>query len=317
MTGTGKHPRRSPSLRVAIVGGGIVGHVLGRILVENRHRITAVVSRSTASARRCGRFLSCRNWSTTVDAIPQETRYVMITAPHGAVQDVARALARRDGFSWRGVAVCHASGMLTAAALAPLHDLGAATFSFHPLQTFPRDFAPRLIVPSARGIVYGVDGDAVGERRARVLARALDGHVLHVPPEMRAFYHAACVVASNHLTTMLGILTAFSHDIAPERKDALRMFLPILQATLHNVVVTSPARALTGPVARGGADTLARHFEAILKHAPALIPYYARMTLETIRLAMDKQTLSHDQVNELTRLALSYLDQPLQPEESL
>ena len=308
---------RSPSLRVAIVGAGIVGHVLGRILVENRHRITAVVSRTAESARRCGRFLSCRTWSTSVEVIPQETRYVMITAPHGAVHDVARALARREGFSWRGVAVCHASGMLTAAALAPLHDLGATTFSFHPLQTFPREFAPRLIVPSARGIVYGVDGDAAGERKARVLARALDGRILHVPPEMREFYHAACVVASNHLTTMLGILTAFSHDIAPGRKNALDIFLPILQATLHNVALTSPARALTGPVARGGTETLARHFEAIRRYAPALIPYYARMTLETVRLAMEKHALSHEQVKELTRLALSYLDQSFQPEESL
>lgn len=306
---------RSQPLNIAIVGAGVVGSVLGRILVENRQCITAVISRSEASARKCGRFLSCRTVSTSLDAIPQKTRVIMITTPHGAIEDVAHALAERQAFSWRGIAVCHASGMLTADALAPLENAGATVFSFHPIQTFPRDFPPRKIVPSARGIVYGVDGPPAGIQMARRLASLLEGRVLLVPPATREFYHAACVVASNHLTTLLGILDAFYQDIAPGRNDFMESFLPILQATLRNVQATSPARALTGPVARGGADTIARHFEAIRRQAPALVPYYARMTLETIRLAVEKNSLTGTQVKELTHLTLSYLNQPIDSEE--
>lgn len=302
-------------LHIAIVGAGAVGSVLGKILVENRQRVTAVISRSMGSARRCGRFLSCRNVSTALDAIPQSTHLVMITTPHSAVEEVAQSLAAREGFRWRGVAVCHASGMLTAGALAPLRDAGATVFSFHPIQTFPRDFPPGKIVPSARGIVYGVDGSAAGIRMARRLARALEGRILLVPPESREFYHAACVVASNHLATMLGILKAFYSDIAPGREDFMKVFLPIMQATVNNVLSTSPARALTGPVARGGTETVARHFNAIAARAPALVPYFARMTLETIRLALEKNSLTSDQVKELTQLALSYVDKPFDPEE--
>jgi predicted short-subunit dehydrogenase-like oxidoreductase (DUF2520 family) len=307
---------RSPTLNIAIIGAGTVGSVLGRILVENRHRITAVVSRTVSSARRCGRFLSCRTVSSSIDVIPQKTQVIMITTPHGAVENVVRALADRAGVSWKGVAVCHASGMLTADVLAPLRAVGATVFSFHPLQTFPRDFPPRKIVPSARGIVYGVDGPPEGLRMARRLARALEGRVLLVPPELRAFYHAACVVASNHLTVLLGILGAFYEDIAPGRRDVLDTFSPILQATIENVRRTSPSQALTGPVARGGVDTLEGHFEAMTRHAPALIPYYARMTLETVRLAMEKHSLTTQQVNDLTQLSLSYLNHPFEPEES-
>ncbi len=303
-------------LRIAIVGAGTVGSVLGRILVENGHRVTAVVSRSLSSARRCGRLLSCRTVSTNLEVIPQGTQVIMITTPHGAVRDVARALARLSSFSWRGVAVCHASGMLTAEALAPLSNAGATVFSFHPIQTFPREFPPRKIVPLARGIVYGVDGRPAGIRKARMLARALDGTTLLVPPEMREFYHAACVVASNHLTTLLGILAAFHREIAPGRRDFLKTFTPILRATLENVRATSPAKALTGPVARGGTETIARHFEALKQFAPALIPYYARMTLETVRLAMEKRTLTSGQVQDLMELSLSYLEQPFRTEES-
>ena len=306
---------RSQPLNTAIIGAGVVGSVLGRILVENRQRITAVVSRTEVSARKCGRLLSCRTISTSLDAIPQMTQLIMITTPHGAVEDVARSLAQREAFSWRGIAVCHASGMLTADALAPLRRAGATVFSFHPIQTFPRDFPPLKIVPSARGIVFGVDGPQAGIRMARRLARLLEGRVLLVPPAMREFYHAACVVASNHLVTMLGILNAFYHDIAPGRTDFMEAFHPILQASLSNVRATTPARALTGPVARGGTETIARHLEAIKRQVPALVPYYAHMTLETIRLAMEKKTLTTTQVRELTDLALSYLNPPFESEE--
>jgi predicted short-subunit dehydrogenase-like oxidoreductase (DUF2520 family) len=308
---------RPAKLHIAIVGAGAVGSVLGRLLVERHHRITAVISRSSRSARRCGRFLGCQTVSTSLDAIPQKTQVVMITTPHGAIQDVARSLARRAGFQWRGIGVCHASGMFTAAVLDPLLECGATTFSFHPLQTFPRDFPPRVVVPSARGIVYGVDGNPAGIRMARILARALEGNILLVPPAKREFYHAACVIASNHLTTMLGILDLFYAEIAPDRHDAARVFGPIIDATLANVRATSAARALTGPVARGGTETIARHFEALKQNAAALIPYYARMTLETIRLALEKHTLTRAQVQDLTQLALSYLDQHFEPEDHL
>jgi predicted short-subunit dehydrogenase-like oxidoreductase (DUF2520 family) len=306
---------RSNPLHIAIVGAGSVGSVLGRVLVENKHRITAVVSRTEASARRCARFLSCRVASTSLDVIPQSTQVIMITAPHGAITGVAQALAQLPRFRWKGIAVCHASGMLTADALAPLRDAGAIVFSFHPIQTFPRDLAPKKIVASGRGIVFGVDGSPAGIRMARRLAHALEGRIILVPPGLREFYHAACVVASNHLVTMLGILQAFYQDIAPGRKDFMDTFLPIIQATLQNVRSAGPAMALTGPVARGGTETIARHFEAVKQQIPALVPYYAQLTLETIRLAMDKHTLTSTQVRELTDLALSYKNHPFEGED--
>src|SRR5512143_1776958 len=146
-----KHRAR---LHITIIGAGNVGSVLGRILVENGERVVCVISRTARSASRAGRFLRCRRTSTDLAAIPSETDLIFIATPHSAVADVARALARLADFSFRGVAVCHASGMLTAEVLEPLRLRGATVFSFHPLQTFPRDFPPAAIVPTARGIVY-------------------------------------------------------------------------------------------------------------------------------------------------------------------
>ncbi len=289
-------------LNIAIVGAGRVGSVLGRVLVDNGHRVVCVVSRTTGSARRAGAFLRCRKTSTHLSALPPETGIVFIATPHDAVAEVARALTRVESLDFRRIAVCHASGMLTASVLDPVAARGATTFSFHPLQTFPRDFPPAKILPTARGIVYGVDGSPAGIRVARKLSRALDGRIVEIRPEMRELYHAACVVASNHLTTMMAVVEAMFSAAGGRPRDFAEAFGPIAEATLRNIRLTSPARALSGPVARGGVGTVARHLEVIAAHTPHLLPYFCAVSLETVRLATAKGSITAEQARQLTTL---------------
>ncbi len=292
-------------MNIAIVGAGKVGSVLGRILAENGERIVAVVSRSMRSARAAGRFVRCKNVSTSLAAIPPRTDLVYITTPHAAVQEVAHKLAAVAHLNFRRLAVCHASGMLTAAALEPLAKKGATVFSFHPLQTFPRDFSPKEILPTARNIWYGVDGTRTALRKARQLARALKGNVVVIRPERRALYHAACVVASNHLTTMLWVVEQMFKALKTNERTFYPLFEPIIMATLHNVARTSPAQALSGPIARGGVETVAEHFDALRQFAPQLIPYFAAVSAETTRLAEAKGSIDAAKAQALYELIAS------------
>jgi predicted short-subunit dehydrogenase-like oxidoreductase (DUF2520 family) len=293
-------------LRVAIVGAGNVGTVLGRVLVEEGARITAVVSRSRTSARSTASFLRCRTYADALTAIPPGTDIVFITTPHDAVAGVAATLARLEGLEFSRMGACHASGMLTASVLEPLEERGAAVFSFHPLQTFPRSFPPRRIVPLARGIWYGADGSRPGLRMARRLARALRGRVIEIPPESRELYHATCVVASNHLTALLSVIREMFGTVRGDVRPPLEPFRPIIEATILNVMATSPASALSGPVARGGVETVARHLEAVRVSLPALLPYFTRMTLETVRLAVARGSLTDERRKALENLIMSY-----------
>jgi predicted short-subunit dehydrogenase-like oxidoreductase (DUF2520 family) len=292
---------------VAIIGAGKVGSVLGRILADRGGRVVAVISRSRSSARKCARFVGCKLYSTSLDDLPPETSLILITTPHGAVEEVGLALSRLEQLRFKRLNVCHASGMLTAEALAPLAARGATVFSFHPLQTFPRDFEPRDIVDSIVGIYYGVDGTRKGLATARRLATLLRGHTIEVPPEMRVFYHAACVVASNHLTGLLAVLESMYAKLGNSQKKFFPVFMPIIMATLRNVNATSPVQALSGPVARGGTETVARHFDAVRTYAPELIRYFSSLTDETITLAARKGSLSPERVEEMRQLVQSLL----------
>lgn len=303
------------SLKVAIIGAGRVGSVLGRVLAEEGVRVVCIVSRTSASARKAGRFIGCRRTTTDLADLPSETDCVFITTPHGAVGDVAQRLAQLDHLRFKSLAACHASGMHTAAVLDPLRHRGATVFSFHPLQTFPRDFEPRRIVPSARGIYYGVDGSAKGVRMARVLAAKLGGKIVLIPPEMRVLYHAACVVASNHLTTMMSVLETMFRRIERRGTPYLAVFRPIIEATLNNIAATSPAEALSGPIARGGTETVRGHLEAIRRFAPALLPYFASVSLETVRLARAKGSITVVQASSMKALIRPYVRQSSKEKE--
>lgn len=296
---------KQPRWKVTIVGAGKVGSVLGRILADADVPVTAVISRTRSSAQKCARFVRCKRFSTSLRDIPPETSMILITTPHSAVEEVALALSQQEHLRFQRLNVCHASGMLTAEALAPLARRGATVFSFHPLQTFPRGFDPADIVESVNGISYGVDGTRKAVMVAHRLATRLGGRTIDVPPELRVFYHAACVVASNHLTGLLAVLETMYAKLGNTRRNFFPVFKPIIMATLNNVESTSPVEALSGPVARGGIETVARHFDAVRRVAPELLQYFASLTDETITLAARKGTIPAERIEAMRQLVRS------------
>jgi predicted short-subunit dehydrogenase-like oxidoreductase (DUF2520 family) len=87
-------------------------------------------------------------------------------------------------------------------------------------------------------------------------------------------------------------------------------------ATLQNTRATSPARALSGPIARGGVETVRDHLSALREYMPAQVPYFAAMSLETVRLAVVKGSIDREQAEALAHLIHSYQGLPPTPQEN-
>lgn len=294
-------------MNIAIVGAGKVGSVLGKVLVARGDKVVAVVSRSNRSAKRAGKFLKCANTSTSLAAIPPKTDLTLIAVPHQAIEEVSHKLASVAHLNFKKLSVCHASGMYSAEVLRPLAKKGSTIFSFHPLQTFPRDFDAKEIVPSIRGIYYGVDGNRAAMNKAKQLAARLKGHIVYIKPEMRILYHAACVVASNHVTTLLWILEQMFSALKTDHKKFFPVFNPIVTAALKNAALTSPAKSLSGPIARGGIETVSHHFDALQQFTPNLVQYFGSMSIETTRLAEVKGSIDSEQVKALIQMIFSHM----------
>ena len=75
----------------------------------------------------------------------------------------------------------------------------------------------------------------------------LGGRPFEVDDADRAAYHAAAVIASNHLVALLGQ----AERVAAAAGVPLDAYLDLVRATVENVAELGPAAALTGPAARG------------------------------------------------------------------
>jgi predicted short-subunit dehydrogenase-like oxidoreductase (DUF2520 family) len=164
--------------------------------------------------------------------------------------------------------VAHISGSLGLDALDP--HLRRA--SLHPLVALPNE------VLGARRLLDGVWFAVAGDPLVTSVVTALGGHPFVVRDEDRAAYHAAAVIASNHLVALL----AQAERVAAIAGVPLEAYLELVRATVDNVATLGPRAALTGPAARGDEATIQRHLDALPDEERAL---YEVLAEECRRLA--------------------------------
>jgi predicted short-subunit dehydrogenase-like oxidoreductase (DUF2520 family) len=241
--------------RFALVGPGRAGTALSLALVGRGWTATAVAGRvpDAPSTRRVADALGAP--ALPVENAGRDAHVVVVATPDAAIGSAASALAHS---LLSDALVVHLSG---ARSLHEFDDLvsarpDVAVGSLHPLQTLPSGEIGRARLP---GSWCAVDGPP--ERMER-LALTLGMRPFRVDAAHRVDYHAAACVASNHLVALLGQVERLA-DYAGVPPAA---FLPLVRATLDNVDELGAAAALTGPIARGDAATVAAHIEALPAH---------------------------------------------------
>ena len=203
--------------------------------------------------------------------------------------------------------VLHTSGAATASLLEPLRSEGARTLSFHPLQAIPPDATAQTLA----GVTVGIEGEPSGVAAGIELAVGMGLHYLVLSAAAKPRYHLAAAMASNLLVTLMGMVQEVLASIDIGHDQAMSILEPLLRGTLDNLVDATPEDALTGPVARGDLGTLRTHGLALRKDLPHLVPAYAALSVETVRLAVRAGTLSPDRAEEVLMLMERMVTLPL------
>jgi predicted short-subunit dehydrogenase-like oxidoreductase (DUF2520 family) len=172
-----------------------------------------------------------------------------------------------------GPLVGHCSG---ANGLEPL--AGHEAFALHPLMTIPPGSPPEAFA-GAGAAIDGSTPDAL--EAAGALARTLGMRPLRVAPEDRAAYHAAASIAANFLVTLEGAAERLAATAGVDR-EALA---PLVRAAVETWVALGAERALTGPIARGDEETVARQRAAVEERTPELLGMWDAMVGATRELA--------------------------------
>jgi predicted short-subunit dehydrogenase-like oxidoreductase (DUF2520 family) len=275
------HPAR---LDVGVVGTGRVGTALAVALRRAGHTIAAASAVSEASRSRVERFLPGTLVLQPGDVVAAAD-LVLLTVPDDALGGLVRGLAA-TGTPLAGRMLAHASGRHGLAVLQPATDLGALPLALHPVMTFTGrpDDADRLA-----GVCFGVTAPEVLRPAAEVLVMEMGGEPVFIAEADRSLYHAALAGAANHLVTQV-VQAADLLRLAGVAQPA-RMLGPLLSAALDNALRLGDA-ALTGPVARGDAETVAGHLDALRAAAPEALPAYLALARLTAARAMASGMLS-------------------------
>ena len=227
------------SFDIAIVGRGKVGRALAAALLPVVHR------------------------GGREPPVPLRAEVVLFAVRDGQLPTLATAYA---GYLEADV-VLHVAGAVNADVLAPLRP--AAVGQWHPVLSFVDDDvdfqgAAALITGDAKARVVG------GQLAKRLGMRAVEAQE-HID---LALYHAALALSANGMAALAASAERLLGAAGLEGEAAEAMLGPLLASVAANVGRVGAAAAMSGPVRRGDASTIARHLARLTEVAPEELPLY-------------------------------------------
>lgn len=272
-TAVGDRPAR---LAVGVIGAGRVGAVLAAALGRAGHRVVAASAVSEASRARVDALLP----GTPVvppDEVLALADLVLLTVPDEVLPGLVEGLVSADAVR-PGQLVVHTSGRYGVAVLDAATRRGGLPLALHPVMTFtgrPEDLT-RLA-----GACFGVTAPEPLRPIADALVLEMGGDPQWVDEDKRVLYHAALAGGANHLSTLVNQSVDLLRQCGVAEPE--RMLAPLLGAALDNAL-RSGDTAMTGPVARGDAGTVAAHLRELRAVSPDTVGAYVAMA----RLTADR-----------------------------
>jgi len=243
-------------------------------------------------------------------------------APHLAGADVA-LIAVRDAqiddavreiiaaHAGSALVLLHASGGTEPGAYREARAIGHPCGTFHPLLPLADpDDAARLF----HGAWVGIDGDPRACELSGRLAGALGARTLEIPTN-RALYHAAAVLASNFLGVLGAIAAEAMHAAGVPAEESNAATRSLLLAAADNLRTRDAAEVITGPIARGDADTVRAHLAALAPH-PRLDTIYRALSRQALLLARTRG-VPDESLGAIERLIGGADARPIEPVDPL
>ena len=286
----------------SIIGTGALGTTLARALVSREVPVKSIFNRTVSKARELSRELKIDISGDLPTTSDQLGSLIFLTISDGAIAEIAHKLSELNTDLDNHTFV-HCSGNESADLLEPLKMQGANIAAFHPLQTF----TSKSNVTDFEGIYFSLQGDGEALSMLRMVANKLGADIFQVTNEQKSHLHAAAVLASNYLTTLLDTSVKVGAQGGLAEEKVKKILLPLVKKTLENASRQSFSDALSGPVKRGDIATVQEHLQLLGKH-PELKSVYCMLGLQTLELADETGSLDGTDAEKLRKMLHSGLN---------
>ena len=294
---------QSPArLAAGVVGVGRVGAVLGAALAAAGHQVVAASAVSEASRARAQALLPGVPIRTPPDVLAQAD-LVLLTVPDDELAELVSGLVAIDAVR-PGQLLAHTSGRFGVGVLAAATGAGALPLALHPAMTFT---GTSVDLARLAGCSFGVTAPEPLRPVAEALVVEMGGEPQWVAEEHRALYHAALANAANHLVTLVASSSDLLRRCGVDNPGHL--LGPLLGAALDNALRSGDA-ALTGPVVRGDAGTVAAHLAELAQVSTEAYDAYVAMARLTADRALAAGLLSAERAETLLDVLAGPLTRP-------
>jgi len=235
-------------MKVGIVGRGKVGRALHRALRASDSDATL-----TSGRRPAARTLASRE--VLILAVPDDA----ITTTAVAISQHARP----------GSILLHCAGARRAEELRVEPSKQLEMGVMHPLVSLPN----RTRFPDFTGTTFVLGGSPKAVAAAKKIARAVGARGLSADVHGAA-YHAAAAMAANGSAALAAAAVNILTELGMEVREAERAVGALLRTVSENIVQVGLPDALSGPVRRGDAKTVAAHRKELAQLDRSLLQIY-------------------------------------------
>lgn len=282
---------------ILVIGGGKLGMSFADYFMHYSCSFSLLV-RSDASFSRATTALPHSKVIRSLSQLNATPYIIILCVRDGEIGEVSDSIAQHFGSELANKHIIHCSGMLPSDELIHCKECGAKIASLHPFQTFAS-----MSKEAFYQIPWGIEGDA-----SPVFAEFISfmgGTAYHIRKENKVLYHSAAVTLSNYLNSTLSLASS----ICDNAEIDINAFAPrIVNSTINNILSSSGASTLTGPIARGDISTIRKHLEGLSARNELAIPY-AYMGLATLEMAKNAEIISEEFYSECKELLSSIVRQ--------
>lgn len=291
--------------RIYIVGCGKAGSAFAFELSSAGYDVGFVTDRNEHKRSLIAeKLISVKSSSEPEREFVQASDVILMCVQDRNIPDAVTQIVQ-TGADIAGKIFLHCSGSETSEVFEKAGINPELAASVHPIQTFMEGSTEDKSL--LKGIYFGLEGGEHALNFSKEMVTSLGSNYMLIPKEKKVLYHAACVVTSNFLVTMLNVAAELTANAGVEKSEMFTIFRPIIEKTIANVAENGLVNSLTGPFERNDVQTISKHLDSISSELPSLIPFYTLLGMETVRVAFRKESLNMKNVIRILDLMNEYV----------
>ena len=273
-------------MNIAFIGCGRVGTSLAKYFKDRDLNVIGMNDRTASVGQDSAEFVGVPFFADRAELI-SSADVIFLTVSDGAIQIVWNEIKSEcSSAQLCGKTFVHCSGALSSAIFSSgdENSLHIAVVSLHPAQAFCDKYESYKTLPQT---VFTAEYNIPPNMPNRIteLLALLGNRYAVIDAASKAKYHAANVMASNLMVALFSLAQQALSECGISEEVSRSLLGSLASGNAQNILQNGVVKALTGPIDRGDAATVAKHLQVLTGET---LDIYKHLSLELVNIAKKK-----------------------------